>query len=101
MIGSLFAGTEESPGETVLFEGRRVMRVCMDTSGPEGKLLKMGDVIYARVGIQDRAITFTSEYLGEGSFPVTNSLAINCVYLGFTKLPLQQKELILHQITYP
>ncbi len=68
--------------ETVSFEDQRCMRVSMDVSGPEGKTLQRGDVIYARVGVQDRAVTFKSEYLGSGDYPIAGSASIKCVYFS-------------------
>jgi c-di-GMP-binding flagellar brake protein YcgR len=63
-------------------DGLRVLELAMDVSGSEGKALEPGDEVTVRVGVQDRALTFTSEFKGEGSYSVTNSVAIKSVLLS-------------------
>jgi c-di-GMP-binding flagellar brake protein YcgR len=78
--------------ENTTFNGERVMLVSMDVSGPDGKTLKTGDTIRARVGIQDRAITFTSSYLGTGDYPIAGDASIKCVYFSLpTELRVEQR----------
>jgi len=72
--------------ETGTFAERRALRVCMDVSGPEGTTLRMGDVVHARVGVQDRAITFSSIYLGSDEFSVVGGASIKCVYFSLPEV---------------
>lgn len=78
--------------ETVTYEGQRTLRVCLDVSESEGKSLKKGDTVYARVGVQDRAITFATSYLGTGDYPVVGSATIKCVYFSLpAELKVEQR----------
>lgn len=78
--------------ETSNFHNQRALCVSMDVSGPEGKAMKTGDVIRARVGVQDRAIMFTGEYLGVGEYPVVGTATINCVYFSMpSELHVEQR----------
>lgn len=55
MIGSLFAGTDESPGEEVIFHGRRFKTY-----------VGMGSLTAMKKGSKDRYFQFNKKYVSEG-----------------------------------
>ncbi len=78
--------------ETKTVAGKRAFRLSMDVSGPEGKTLKRGDQVRIKVGVQDRAFSFVSEYLGESKFPIVGQATINCVDMTIPKeLEIEQR----------
>ncbi len=78
--------------KTTSFGHQRALCVSMDVSGPEGKTMQEGDVVQARVGIQDRAITFSATYLGTGDYPVAGSADIKCVFFSMpSELKVEQR----------
>ena len=66
--------------------GQRAFRLSLDVSSPEGNKLKYGDEVRIRVGVQDRAFTFNSKFLGEGKFPISGQATINCVDLSLPNI---------------
>ncbi len=78
--------------ETSTLGGRRALCVCMDVSGTEGQSMQHGDRVKVRVGVQDRAISFDSTYLGTGDYPVVGSSFVKCVYFSLpTELKVEQR----------
>ncbi len=74
------------------FEQRRALCVSIDDSDPDGHIWKQGDVIKARVGVQDRALIFFAKYLGSGDYPVHGSATIKCVYFSLpAELKVEQR----------
>ncbi len=59
----------------------RAIRLRMDISDPEGKLPNEGDEIQIRVGVQDRAFSFTTNMLSLGTSLIEGSATINCLNL--------------------
>jgi len=72
--------------ETTKVDDRRVMRLVMDVSCPEGKSLKKGENVNLKVGIHDRAITFQTKYLGEEDYPVIGSSNIKSVFFALPEV---------------
>jgi len=72
--------------ETTTIGGRQAMRLSMDVSGPEGKSLEKGETVNLRVGVQDRALTFKTQYLGSENYPITSSASIKCVFFSLPKV---------------
>ncbi len=80
--------------ETTKVDGSRAFRLVMDFSGPEVKALKQGDEVRIKVGVQNRALSFISRYLGKGKYPIAGSAAINCVELSLPSvLNVEQRRL--------
>ncbi len=71
---------------------RRVMRLSMDVSGPEGKALSVNDKVNVRVGLYGGALTFESTFLGTSQYRVTESASINCIDIAWpAKLNIEQR----------
>ncbi len=71
--------------KTTKVAGQRVFRLCMDISDSEGKVPGHGDEVRIKVGVQDRAITFISKYLGQEELPIVGSATVKCVDLSLPK----------------
>ncbi|ADK85733.1 inosine-5'-monophosphate dehydrogenase [Desulfarculus baarsii DSM 2075] len=106
MIGSIFAGTEESPGETILYQGRRYKvyrgmgsidamkagssdRYCQDRNAPESKMVPEG--IVGRVPYRGP--------LSDSILQLVGGLRSGMGYVGASTVELLQKRAEFVRIT--
>ncbi len=66
--------------EATQHEGRRALRLTMDLSDAGGRELQRGDRLFCRVGLKDRAVHFTCQFLGMGDYAIAGSASVKCVY---------------------
>ena len=80
--------------ESTLLNGRRTLRLVLDLSDLVGCSLNLGDRIFCRVGLKERALHFSCQYLGQGPYSIAGSAAVHTVYFSLPEfLKVEQRRL--------
>ena len=73
-------------------DGERGMKISSELAEPGGGVLRVGETVYAQVGLNNRSVEFTCEFQGRSEYSIVDGAVLNCMMFSLPeKLAIQQR----------